>query len=55
MSPPGAYHNDKCIMINPPGAYNNGGVNENLTPVEHFRKIHEIEKKIGQLSGSYYW
>ena len=32
ISPPGAYHNDKCIMINPPRAYHNGGVNENLTP-----------------------
>ena len=32
ISPPGAYHNDKCVMINPPGAYHNGGVNENLTP-----------------------
>ena len=27
---------------------------QGLAPVEHFRKIHEIEKKIGQLSGSYY-
>ena len=32
ISPPGAYHDDKCVMINTPGAYHNGGVNENFTP-----------------------
>ena len=25
MSPPRAYHNDKCVMINPPGRTTTGG------------------------------
>ena len=27
---PRAYHNDKCVMINPPGAYHNGGLMKTL-------------------------
>ena len=30
ISPPGAYHNDKCIMINPPGRTITGGLMKTL-------------------------
>ena len=30
ISPPGAYHNDKCVMINPPGRTTMGGLMKTL-------------------------